>query len=188
VTSGGVSVGDVDYVKTVLDELSGGTMHWMQIAIRPARPLAFGTVRTSGTPVFGLPGNPVSALVSYELFVRPALRRMAGHRHLHRPRVTAVADEAVRRSPDGKLHLVRVTATFGADGLVHIRPSGLQQSHLLRAMAHASGLAIVPDGDGVPAGGRVEVLLTDVGAMVSDDPAGFDTGPGPPVGRATALR
>jgi molybdopterin molybdotransferase len=75
VTSGGVSMGDLDYVKVVLDQL--GDMRWMQVAIKPAKPLAFGTV--GGVPVFGLPGNPVSSAVSFELFARPGLRRLAGH-------------------------------------------------------------------------------------------------------------
>ncbi len=154
-SSGGVSVGDFDYVKVVLDRL--GDMHWWQVAVRPAKPLAFGTVR--GTPVFGHPGNPVSALVSFELFARPALRRMAGHRDLFRPEVPAVADEALPRRPDGKLHLVRVVATAGEDGRLHVRSSGGQGSHLLRAMALANALALLPDGDGVGAGDAVKVVL-----------------------------
>jgi molybdenum cofactor synthesis domain-containing protein len=154
-TSGGVSVGDFDYVKVVLDRL--GDMHWWQVAVRPAKPLAFGTVR--GTPVFGLPGNPVSSLVSFELFARPALRQMTGHRDLYRPEVLAVADEPLRRQPDGKLHLVRVVATTGEDGRLHVRSSGGQGSHLLRAMALANALALLPDGAGVDAGGTVKVIL-----------------------------
>lgn len=157
ITSGGVSVGDFDYVKVVLDELSGGTMHWMQVAIKPAKPLAFGTI--DGTPVFGLPGNPVSAMVSFELFARPSLRQMAGHAVLERPRVHAVADEGLPRTPDGKLHLVRVHAEHGDDGRFHVRSSGGQASHLLRAMALANALALVPDGEGVAPGGDVEVML-----------------------------
>ncbi len=154
-SSGGVSVGDFDYVKTVLDRL--GDMHWWQVAVRPAKPLAFGTVL--GTPVFGLPGNPVSSMVSFELFARPALRQMTGHRELFRPEVPAIADEPLRRRPDGKLHLVRVVATTDADGRLHVRPSGGQGSHLLRAMALSNALALLPDGDGVEAGGTVKVLL-----------------------------
>src|SRR5919108_5542558 len=129
VTSGGVSVGDFDYVKVVLDDLSGGQMHWMQVAIKPAKPLAFGTIE--GTPVFGLPGNPVSSLVSFELFARPGLRQMMGHRGLDRPHVQAVAAEDFRRKPDGKLHLVRVVAEAGDDGRYRVRPSGGQGSHQL---------------------------------------------------------
>jgi molybdopterin molybdotransferase len=156
-TSGGVSVGDFDYVKVVLDELSGGTFSWMQVAIRPAKPLAFGVV--DGTPVFGLPGNPVSSMVSFELFARPALRSMMGHADVGRPRVAAVADEAIRRRPDGKLHLARVRARWGSDGRVHVQPLGGQASHHLHAMAEANALALVPDGDGVGPGADVETLL-----------------------------
>jgi molybdenum cofactor synthesis domain-containing protein len=154
-TSGGVSVGDFDYVKTVLDRM--GEMHWWQVAVRPAKPLAFGTVQ--GTPVFGLPGNPVSSMVSFELFARPALRQMTGRRPLLRPEVPAVADEALSRRPDGKLHLVRVIATTDDDGRLHVRASGGQGSHLLRAMALANALALLPDGDGVAEGGTVKVML-----------------------------
>jgi molybdenum cofactor synthesis domain-containing protein len=154
-TSGGVSVGDFDYVKAVLDRL--GDMHWWQVAVKPAKPLAFGTV--GATPVFGLPGNPVSALVSFELFARPALRQMTGHRQLFRPEVPAVADEALPRRPDGKLHLVRVVATADEEGRVHVRSSGGQGSHLLRAMALANALALLPDGDGVDVGETVKVLM-----------------------------
>jgi len=157
VTSGGVSVGDFDYVKVVLDRL--GAMSWWQVAMKPAKPLAFGVV--AGTPVFGLPGNPVSSMVSFELFARPALRRMGGHRRLFRPHVRAVADEALRRRPDGKLHLVRVVASYGPDDRYHVQPSGGQGSHMLRAMALANGLAVVPDGDGVEAGETATVMLLD---------------------------
>ena len=157
VTSGGVSMGDFDYVKLVLDEM--GAMRWMQVAVRPAKPLAFGVV--AGKPVFGLPGNPVSAMVSFELFARPGMRQMMGHppSALDRPRIRAVADEPIRRRPDGKLHLTRVLARPAADGRYHVRSSGGQESHLLRAMALANALALVPDGDGVAAGEDTDVLL-----------------------------
>jgi molybdopterin molybdotransferase len=158
VTSGGVSVGDFDYVRVVLDELSDGAMQWMQVAIKPAKPLAFGTI--DGTPVFGLPGNPVSAMVSFELFARPGLRQMAGHPVLHRLQVEAVADEGLPRRPDGKLHLVRVRAEPDAgDGRIHVRSTGKQGSNLLRSMAFANALALVPDGEGVPAGGAVRAMI-----------------------------
>jgi molybdenum cofactor synthesis domain-containing protein len=157
VTSGGVSVGDFDYVKAVLDELSQGTMRWMQVAIRPAKPFAFGTV--GGTPVFGLPGNPVSSMVSFELFARPGLLRMMGHPRIDRPRVRAVADENLSREPDGKVHFVRAVAQAGDDGRVHVRSSGGQASHLLRAMALANALVVLPDGPGVEAGATVEAML-----------------------------
>ncbi len=159
VTSGGVSVGDFDYVKVVLDKI--GRMDWWQVAIRPAKPFAFGVAGERETPVFGLPGNPVSSMVSFELFVGPGLRRMMGHppERLLRPVVAAVADEDLPRRPDGKLHLDRVVAHHGPDGRLHVRRSGGQASHLLRAMALANALALLPDGDGVAAGATVDVMV-----------------------------
>jgi molybdopterin molybdotransferase len=134
-------------------------MNWMQIAIKPAKPFAFGLL--DGTPVFGLPGNPVSAFVSFELLARPALRKMAGHAdtELDRPMVLAVADEQLRRRPDGKVHYQRVHGGFGTDGRWHVRSTGAQGSHQLASTAAANGLAVVPDGDGVLAGGDVPVLV-----------------------------
>lgn len=162
-TSGGVSMGEVDLVKVVLDELSAGTFSWLQVAIKPAKPFAFGLV--AGTPVFGLPGNPVSSLVSFECFARPALRRMAGHRadRLGRRTTVAVAPDGLRRRPDGKLHLVRVAlsdaGTPARPRPPEARPSGGQGSNVLTAMALADALALVPDGDGIQAGGAVTCWL-----------------------------
>jgi molybdenum cofactor synthesis domain-containing protein len=163
ITSGGVSMGDLDYVKVVLDRI--GDMRWMQIAIRPAKPLAFGTVpRPNGgepatrVPVFGLPGNPVSSAVSFELFARPGLRKLAGHTQLARPVIRAVAGEPLLRTPDGKTHFVRVVATV-EDGRYVVRSAGGQGSHQLAGLAAANALAVLPDGRGVTAKGDVEVLL-----------------------------
>ena len=162
VTSGGVSMGDYDVVKAVLSRIA--EMHWMQIAIKPAKPFAFGLL-TNGSgraiPVFGLPGNPVSSMVSFEVIARPALRMMMGHalHHADRPRVVAVADEGLRRSVDGKAHLTRVYGTFASDGRLHVRTTGPQGSHQLAATAQADAIAVIPDGTGVPPGGEVEVLL-----------------------------
>lgn len=156
-TSGGVSMGDFDFIKRVLGRL--GEMNWMQVAIKPAKPLAFGLL--GGTPIFGLPGNPVSAMVSFELFARPALRRMMGRPDLHRPHVLAIADEPIRRSADGKILFARVVLNQEADGAWRVRSAGGQGSHQLSAMATANGLAIVPDGDGIGVGGVVEVMQLD---------------------------
>ena len=162
VTSGGVSVGDFDYVKVVLDRLAketGEPMRWMQIAIKPAKPLAFGVI--GGRPVFGLPGNPVSSMVSFELFARPALRKMMGHpagTWGHVP-INAIADDGLLRSPDGKTHFVRVGARFEADGRLHVHALSGQASNLLRSMALANALAVLPDGAGVAPRGDVEVML-----------------------------
>ena len=163
ITTGGVSMGDFDYVKVVLDRL--GDMRWMQIAIRPAKPLAFGTI--AGTPIFGLPGNPVSCMVSFELFARPALRKMAGQAELQRRRVSATAAEPLLRHPDGKTHFVRVRWHWegnDADGRSEsggyiVSSAGGQGSHQLSAMADANGLAVLPDGEGIPEGGKAELIL-----------------------------
>ena len=155
VSSGGVSMGDYDVVKAVLGRIA--EMTWLQIAIKPAKPFAFG--RIDGTPVFGLPGNPVSSLVSFELITRPALRRMMGHRRLARPSLVAVSDEGISRRPDGKVHLIRVNTAFGDDGRFRVTPVGAQGSHQLAATALADAIAIVPDGDGIPPGGDVAVLM-----------------------------
>jgi len=160
-SSGGVSMGDTDLVKVVLDKL--GDMRWMQVSIRPAKPLAFGVVGDGmrSVPVFGLPGNPVSSMVSFELFARPGIRRLAGHPdgRLHRPRLLAVADEDLRRRPDGKIHFARVVATVDDAGGLHVRSAGGQGSHQLGAMARSDALAVLPDGDGVSSGGQVQVIL-----------------------------
>jgi molybdopterin molybdotransferase len=155
VTSGGVSMGDYDVVKAVLSRIA--EMTWMQIAIKPAKPFAFGLL--GGTPVFGLPGNPVSSLVSFELLARPALRTMMGHANVDRVRVLAIADDGLRRRPDGKVHYQRVHGAFGADGRYHVRTSGAQGSHQLASTAAANALAEVLEGDGIEPGGDVEVLI-----------------------------
>jgi molybdopterin molybdotransferase len=156
VTSGGVSMGDYDVVKAVLSRMAD--MQWMQIAIKPAKPFAFGLL--NGVPLFGLPGNPVSSMISFEMLARPALRQMMGHStEVERARVYAVADEPLRRHPDGKLHITRVHGAFGPDGRWHIRPGGPQGSHQLAATAHANSLALIPEGNGIAVGELVETIL-----------------------------
>jgi molybdenum cofactor synthesis domain-containing protein len=158
VTSGGVSMGEFDLVKAVLDRI--GRMHWMQVAIRPAKPFAFGLI--DETPVFGLPGNPVSSMVSYEVLARPGLRRMAGRADadLRRPALAAIVDDdPLRGARDGRTSFARVQVRFDTDGRCHVRSAGGQGSHQLYAMARADGLAVVAPGQNVPAGGAVDVLL-----------------------------
>ncbi len=157
-TSGGVSMGDFDLVKVVLDRI--GQMHWMQVAIRPAKPFAFG--RVGETPVFGLPGNPVSSMVSYEVLARPGLRRMAGRADadLLRSTVPSIVDDGGwGGSRDGRTSFARVEVEMGTDGRYHVRSAGGQGSHQLYAMALAGGLAIVPPGVRVAAGDTLPVVL-----------------------------
>lgn len=157
-TSGGVSMGDFDFVKAVLNRV--GEFSWMQVAIKPAKPLVFGLLED--VPVFGLPGNPVSSMVSFELFARPGLRRMMGRLDAERPRVTALTAEPLKRHPDGKTHFSRVLVA-DEGGAYLVRSAGGQGSHQLMAMANANGLAVLPDGDGVDAGEAVQVILLDQG-------------------------
>lgn len=159
--SGGVSMGAFDYVKIVLEQL--GDMRWMQIAIKPAKPFAFGLL--GETPVFGLPGNPVSSMVSYELLARPALRKMAGHTQLDRPTRLAISEDALGYHEDNKTHFLRVVGGPDETGRWHVRKLSGQGSHQLSAMAHASALAVVPDRVDIAVGDEVEIIpLGTVGA------------------------
>jgi molybdenum cofactor synthesis domain-containing protein len=155
ITSGGVSVGLYDHIKAVLDQV--GDMRWFQVAIKPAKPFAYG-VTDGGKLVFGLPGNPVSSLVSFELFARPALRTMMGDPRPQRPVVEARARHDMPRRPDGKVHFDRVRAEWVGDHF-EVERSGRQVSNVLTALAAANGLARLPDGDGVAAGEVVDVVL-----------------------------
>ncbi len=161
VTSGGVGQGDFDVVKIVLSRIAD--MKWMQMAIKPAKPFAFGKLTTSDSrviPIFGLPGNPVSSMISFELLARPALRKMMGHtQNLTRPAVRAIVDAPMKRKQDGKIHFMRVFGAFGDDGRLHVRDTGPQGSHQLAATAQANGLAMVPDGKGLSVGAEVDVML-----------------------------
>lgn len=154
VTSGGVSVGDHDHVKPVVNEL--GSMDFWSIAIRPGRPLAFGAI--DGKPIFGLPGNPVSSLLGFELFVRPAILRMAGRRLLHRPRVTATLDDTLDTPPG-----LRFFARGVYDPTAHtVRTTGPQGSGILRSMALANCFIDIPDTvQHVDRGTQVTVIRTD---------------------------
>ncbi|HKE99690.1 MAG TPA: gephyrin-like molybdotransferase Glp [Actinomycetes bacterium] len=155
VTSGGVSVGERDHTGQVLEQL--GVRPW-RVAMQPGMPQAFGLL--GEVPMFGLPGNPVSSFVVFELLVRPALRRIAGHPadRLDRPRVAARLAEPVR-SPPGRTSFLRVTLT-GAPGALEARLTGPQGSGVLSSCVAAGGLAVVPaDADSLPAGAEVEVVV-----------------------------
>jgi molybdopterin molybdotransferase len=156
-TSGGVSMGDFDLVKVVLAELAD--MAWMQVAIRPAKPFAFGVL--DGTPVFGLPGNPVSSMVSLALLAVPGLRRLAGRADgdLDLPRVNAVAGPGLGRRLDGRTAYLRVRCSWRSDGRLLAEPVAQQGSHHLAAAAGANALAVLPDGPGVDEGDDVTVVL-----------------------------
>jgi molybdopterin molybdotransferase len=158
VTTGGVSVGAHDVVREVIGRL--GDVRFSRVAMQPGRPQAFGTIGEDKVPFFGLPGNPVSALVSFEVFVRPAIRRMLGSEPIQRPRVRARLSEALT-SPAGRRQFVRVRLTV-EDGEYVAAPVGGPGSHLVAAMAHANALAVVPEEiTELPAGTPIPVMVLE---------------------------
>ena len=161
VSTGGVSVGDADFVKSVIGELCPDSFRSMQVAIKPGKPFAFG-VTPEGTPLFGLAGNPVSTLVGFELFVRPTLRKLAGHRQLRRPTLDMVLDCPLPRTRDGKTHLVHAVCCIHDDGRFHVERVARVASHLLHTIAHSNALVVVPDGDGLGTGDTVRAMILDV--------------------------
>jgi molybdenum cofactor synthesis domain-containing protein len=161
ISTGGVSVGDADFVKSVLADLVGDGARSMQVAIRPGKPFAFAVDPSSGTPFFGLAGNPVSTLVGFELFVRPALRLLSGRTDLDRPTATMILDCPLPRRRDGKLNLIHVSARLATDGRLHVTSVTRQGSHLLNAIAGANAIAMVPDGDGLESGQEVTAMIID---------------------------
>lgn len=156
-TTGGVSVGDRDWVKSVLADLGGDLRLW-RVRMKPGAPLAFAIL--GGKPVFALPGNPVSTLVSFEQFVRPALLRMMGHTRLFRPVEVATLVGGYRKAGD-RMHFVRVRLEREGGQLL-ARSTGDQSSGVLLSMLRADGLAIIPaDAHELPAGARVPVMRLD---------------------------
>ncbi len=153
-SSAGVSVGEYDFVKEAFEAL-GATLHLWKVSMRPGKPITFGSL--NGRPVFGLPGNPVSAMVTYELFVRPALRKMAGHARLTRPSVQAEALAPIP-NPGARRGYLRVTLT-PHNGGYGARLTGEQGSSILKSMVLADGLAVVSPDTTIETGAPVEVIL-----------------------------
>jgi molybdopterin molybdotransferase len=152
-----VSVGDYDFVKDVMQDL-GVEMKFWKVAMRPGNPLAFGVI--NGKPAFGLPGNPVSVMVSFEQFVRPSIRRMGGHQKLFRPVIEATALEKVD-TRQGRHYFIRCMVRKTDAGYV-ATTTGEQGSGMLMSMAKATGLMMVPaDREGVKAGDKVTVQILD---------------------------
>jgi molybdopterin molybdotransferase len=157
-TSAGVSVGDLDHTRDVFAALGGKQLFW-KVKMRPGAPLAFGTL--NGVPWLGLSGNPVSAMVSFELFVRPALRKMQGHSNLFRRTVAVTLEEEVKIA--AKLtHFLRAYVTRKEDGTLTARLTGLQSSGALSSMAKANALLIVPGtSPKVAKGAQLNALMLD---------------------------
>lgn len=154
ISSGGVSVGERDVVKAAF--FRRGELDFYRVAMQPGMPQGFGHVE--GKPFFGLPGNPVSVFVSFEVFIRPALMKMMGRRTLARPEVTARLDREIS-GPKGKTQFARVRVKRTAEGWI-ATPTGSRGSNLIATVARANGLAVVPAGtDTAGAGSEVKVLL-----------------------------
>lgn len=161
VTTGGVSVGAYDVVKEALSyagdaDEAGSGVEFRKLAMQPGKPQGFGSIGPDHTPLLALPGNPVSSYVSFELFVRPAIRALMGLTDLHRPRARAVLKaDAALRSPKGRRQFLRGTYTDG-----EVAPVGGAGSHLIAALARADALIVVPeDVESVEPGSEVEVVL-----------------------------
>ncbi|UCE86304.1 MAG: molybdopterin molybdotransferase MoeA [Deltaproteobacteria bacterium] len=166
VSSAGVSVGDRDHMREVLEKL-GCTLAFWGVQMKPGYPVAFGRFAEQGPLVFALPGNPVSAMVTFEQFVRPALRKLAGHRTLFRPTLRARLTHALTKSA-GRLHFVRV-ALERRDGEVLASSTGSQSSGVLLSMNRAHGLLVFPaDATEIAAGATASVQVLDPEFFMSD--------------------
>jgi molybdopterin molybdotransferase len=155
ITSAGVSAGDRDYVRDVLDELQVKQLFW-KVDIKPGRPTAF--AMRDGRPVFSLPGNPVSSLLTFEEFVRPALLKMMGHCRVLRPLITATLREDIRKKPS-RVNFIRV-ALERENGEYFARSAGKQDTGFLKTLLLADGIAVIPAERGdLAAGEQVDVQL-----------------------------
>ncbi|RQW84393.1 MAG: molybdopterin molybdenumtransferase MoeA [Geobacter sp.] len=157
ITSAGVSAGDCDYVRDVLSELMVLQAFW-KIDIKPGRPTAFGL--RDGKPIFSLPGNPVSSLLTFEEFVRPALLKMMGHSRVLKPMVKATLKAGIRKKP-GRVNFIRVAVTQ-ENGEFFVQSAGKQDTGFLKTLLLADGIAIIPvEKEDLKAGDKVDVHLLD---------------------------
>lgn len=155
ISSAGVSVGAYDVVKAVLAQ--EGHIGFWRVRMRPGKPLAYGRYR--GIPYLGLPGNPVSAMVSFERFARPAILKMGGHTHLERPQLTVQLQEAI--TSDGRESYIRAIVQRGEGGYTAVTTGG-QGSHLMTSLVKANALLIVPEGvTAVPVGDTLQAMMID---------------------------
>lgn len=161
VTSAGVSRGDYDIVKEVLAR--EGKITFCTVAMKPGKPLAFGTFEKDGrrVPHIGLPGNPVSSMVAFELFGRPAIMKMMGKKDLRRPVIRAIAEDRIANRDDHRVFLARCIVTE-RHGRYYVKTTGEQGSGMLTSMMRANGLTIIPaEVDVVEVGDEVQVLMLD---------------------------
>ena len=165
-SSGGVSVGDFDFVKDVLKEM-GSEMRFWKVAIKPGKPLAFGIINNK--PVFGLPGNPVSAMVAFEQFVRPAILKMMGVRNIFRKSLTALLTSSLKKKA-GRMHFIKAVLEE-KKGQFYATPLEGQGSGILSSMVMANSLIILPeDAEDAAKGSKVKVQPLDSGFLYQDEP------------------
>ncbi len=164
VISGGISVGDRDFVKVAIERLGGSVAFW-KVRVKPGKPLAFALLQ--GKPIFALPGNPVGAMVSFELFVRPSILKSMGHRRLFRPMVMAILQEAVVNE-EKRPHLVRGMVSLRNDRY-HVSTTGNQSSGRLSSMIQGNGLIRLAPETSYAAGDEVDVLLLDRGFEMGEE-------------------
>lgn len=157
ITSGGVSVGDYDHVKDVVKGLGGDLRLW-KVAIKPGKPLAFSML--NGRPMFGLPGNPVASMVTFEIFVRPAILKMMGHKKIFRPIIDATIKSDLKKK-EQRRHFIRASVQSDVDGYA-VETTGDQGSHMMTSMTKANGLIIFHENEtDIKAGDKVKVMLLD---------------------------
>ena len=156
ITSGGVSVGDYDFVKDAIQDLGSEIVFW-KIAMKPGKPLTFSML--SKRPLFGLPGNPVSSFVSFEQFVRPAILKMSGHTDIFRKTIRATLTEGIKKKDDGRRHFLRSTLTY-INGSYSVSALSGQGSNMLASLASANSLLIIPESETeLKSGQQVEVQV-----------------------------
>ena len=157
ISSGGVSVGDYDFVKDIMAEM-GNSMSFWQVAMRPGKPLAFGDIK--GVPLFGLPGNPVSTMVSFEQFVRPYLLKIQGHKNIFRPSLKAISAQALKKDAGTKQFLRAIVKK--EKGKYFAKTTGDQGSGILKSMVAANALIVLHEKEiKINKGGAVTVQLLD---------------------------
>jgi gephyrin len=173
VTSGGVSMGELDLLKPTIERSLGGTIHFGRVSMKPGKPTTFATIPFKDNAgeretkvIFSLPGNPASAVVTYHLFVLPSLHQMAGISPVGLPKVKVVLDQDVRMDPKrAEYHRVMVTAR--RDGLLHAVSTGFQRSSAIGSFKGANALLCLPTREGsLQKGGKVDALL--MGRIVSE--------------------
>ena len=164
IISGGISVGDRDFVKVAIERLGGSVAFW-KVKVKPGKPLAFALLQ--GKPIFALPGNPVGAMVSFELFVRPSILKAMGHRRLFRPMVKAVLQEPVVNEEE-RSHLVRGIVSLW-NNRYHVSTTGNQSSGRLSSMIQGNGLIRLAPEASHAAGDEVDVLLLDRGFEMGEE-------------------